>query len=335
VSQVKEPLLRVRDLAVHFPVRRGFWQRRVGTLKAVDGVSFDIAPGETLGLVGESGSGKSTLARALVRLTPTSAGEALLGGRNLFTLSPAELIRARREIQMIFQDPYASLDPRMTVLDIVAEPLLLHERYRSRREAAAEVLRLLETVGLEEDAMRRYPHEFSGGQRQRIGIARAIALEPKLIIADEPVSALDVSIQAQVVNLLASLQKERGLSYLFIAHDLGVVRYLSHSVAVMYLGKIVERAGTEELFEAPGHPYTRALLAAVPAPDPRQKKRRLVLAGEMPSPLSPPLGCPFHPRCPEVMDRCRTDAPLLRERRPGRWVACHLEEPPPRSGGVA
>jgi oligopeptide transport system ATP-binding protein len=325
-----EPLLEVRDLRVHFPVRRGLLQRRVGTVRAVDGVSFEVPRGATLGLVGESGCGKSTTGRAILRLVEPTSGSVKLAGRELTTLEARELRRARREMQMIFQDPYASLNPRMTVFDIIAEPLRTHDLVRTKDEAAAEVARLMETVGLAPEYMRRYPHEFSGGQRQRIGIARALALTPKLIIADEPVSALDVSIQAQIVNLLEALQRDFGLTYVFVAHDLAVVRHLSTEIAVMYLGRIVERAGAEALFERPLHPYTQALLSAIPVPDPavERKRRRLVLVGEVPSPADPPPGCHFHTRCPHAMDRCKQEAPLLEEREPGRWVACYLTEPP-------
>jgi oligopeptide/dipeptide ABC transporter ATP-binding protein len=323
-----EPLLAVRDLKVYFPVRRGLLQRQVGLAKAVDGVSFDIPRGATLGLVGESGSGKSTTARAILRLVPATSGSVTLAGSPIFSLNPRELRAARRKMQMIFQDPYASLSPRRTVLDIVAEPLFTHDSIESRAGAEAEVTRLLATVGLEETYLRRYPHELSGGQRQRVGIARAIALKPDLIVADEPVSALDVSIQAQILNLLVALQRDLGLTYLFIAHDLAVVRHLSNEIAVMYLGRIVERARTDDLFREPLHPYTQALLSAIPIPDPAKERarRRIVLEGEVPSPEDPPAGCPFHTRCPYVMDRCRTETPPLIERAPGHLAACHLLE---------
>ena len=329
-----EPLLAVRDLKVYFPVRRGLLQRQVGVAKAVDGVSFDIPRGATLGLVGESGSGKSTTARAILRLVPATSGSVTLAGSPIFSLNPRELRAARRKMQMIFQDPYASLSPRRTVLDIVAEPLFTHDSIESRAGAEAEVTRLLATVGLEETYLRRYPHELSGGQRQRVGIARAIALKPDLIVADEPVSALDVSIQAQILNLLVALQRDLGLTYLFIAHDLAVVRHLSNEIAVMYLGRIVERARTDDLFREPLHPYTQALLSAIPIPDPAKERarRRIVLEGEVPSPEDPPAGCPFHTRCPYVMDRCRTETPPLIERAPGHLAACHLlEGGPPKA----
>ncbi len=324
------PLLAVRDLRVHFPVRRGLLQRQVGTVRAVDGVSFDVPRGATLGLVGESGCGKSTTGRAILRLVEPTTGSVRLDGEELTTLGPRDLRRARRQMQMIFQDPYASLNPRMTVLDIIAEPLRVHDLVRSRDDAAREVARLMETVGLSPAYMRRYPHEFSGGQRQRVGIARALALKPKLVVADEPVSALDVSIQAQIVNLLEELQRELGLTYVFVAHDLAVVRHLSTEIAVMYLGRIVERAGSAALFERPLHPYTQALLSAIPVPDPdvERRRRRVPLVGEVPSPLDPPTGCHFHTRCPHVVDRCKSEVPALEEREPGRWVSCHLSEPP-------
>ncbi|WP_437682569.1 ABC transporter ATP-binding protein [Sorangium sp. So ce131] len=324
------PLLAVRDLKIHFPVRRGLLQRQVGTVRAVDGVSFEVARGATLGLVGESGCGKSTTGRGILRLVPPTSGSVTIDGREILTLDARALRKARGEMQMIFQDPYASLNPRMTILDLIAEPLWTHERVSSRDEALREVAGLMEMVGLSPSYMRRYPHEFSGGQRQRIGIARAIALRPKLVIADEPVSALDVSIQAQIVNLLASLQRELSLTYVFVAHDLAVVRHLSSEIAVMYLGRIVERARPDVLFRSPQHPYTQALLSAIPIPDPdvERKRQRLPLVGEVPSPLNPPSGCHFHTRCPYVMERCSTEVPPLVQRSPGHWAACHLTELP-------
>jgi oligopeptide transport system ATP-binding protein len=323
-------VLEVRDLSVHFPVRRGLLQRQVGTVKAVDGVSFDVAEGSTLGLVGESGCGKSTTGRAILRLVEPTAGSAKLDGREIFALEPGELRKARRSMQMIFQDPYASLNPRMTVFDTLAEPLRLHGLVTSKQQCVEEVARLMTTCGLAPGFMRRYPHEFSGGQRQRVGIARALALKPRLIIADEPVSALDVSIRAQIVNLLAGLQKEFGLAYVFVAHDLAVVRHLSREIAVMYLGRIVERAPSEALFARPMHPYTQALLSAIPIPDPvlERKRKRLPLSGEVPSPLDPPAGCAFHPRCPHAFDRCRVETPRLEAREAEHHVACWLSEPP-------
>jgi oligopeptide/dipeptide ABC transporter ATP-binding protein len=331
-AQTREalPLLSVRDLKVHFPVRRGLLQRQVGTVKAVDGVTFEVPRGSTLGLVGESGCGKSTTGRAILRLVDATAGSVRLADREVLTLQGGELRKARRQMQMIFQDPYASLNPRMTILDTIAEPLRMHRLVKGSDATIAEVARLMETVGLAPVYMRRYPHEFSGGQRQRIGIARALALNPDLIVADEPVSALDVSIQAQILNLMVELQATLGLTYVFIAHDLAVVRHLSREIAVMYLGRIVERAPSHQLFRAPLHPYTQALLSAIPIPDPvaERKRRRLVLVGDVPSPLDPPPGCHFHTRCPYVMDICKVDSPPLVERTPGHLAACHLEQAP-------
>jgi oligopeptide transport system ATP-binding protein len=321
-------LLVVDDLRVHFPVRRGLLMREVGAVRAVDGVSFEVSRGKTLGLVGESGCGKSTTGRAILRLVRATGGKVVLDGRDVLSLGAKELRAARREMQMIFQDPYASLNPRMTVFDILAEPLVTHDVVKGKARLTDRVAELMEKTGLSPAYMRRYPHEFSGGQRQRIGIARAIALEPKLVVADEPVSALDVSIQAQIINLMMDLQKSLGLSYIFVAHDLAVVRHISDEVAVMYLGEIVERAPTSRLFDRPRHPYTKALLSAIPVPDPKaeRERRRLVLVGDVPSPLSPPPGCRFHTRCPSVMDRCRVQEPELLERAPGHLVACHLED---------
>lgn len=325
-------LLDVKDLKVHFPVRRGWLQRQVGSVKAVDGVSFAVPASTTLGLVGESGCGKSTTGRAILRLVEATAGEIAIDGTAIHTLGTAELRRARRKMQMIFQDPYASLNPRMTVLDIIGEPLWTHGLVKSKSQAIEEVSRLMERTGLPREYLRRYPHEFSGGQRQRVGIARALALGPKLIIADEPVSALDMSIRAQIINLMVELQEEMGIAYLFIAHDLAVVRHISHEIAVMYLGKIVEQAKSETLFAEPTHPYTQALLSAIPVPDPvvERERKRLVLVGDVPSPIDPPSGCAFHTRCPHVMDRCRTETPMLRAtpHDDAHRVACHLEEAP-------
>ena len=331
------PLLRVRDLAVHFPVgRRGLLGRPARWLRAVDGVSFDLERGESLGLVGESGCGKSTTARAIVGLQRATAGSVQLDGVELCGLGRRAWLPHRRRVQMIFQDPYASLDPRQTVASILAEPLAIHGIARGR-DRKLRAMALLEAVGLNPRHIARYPHEFSGGQRQRIGIARALALEPELLICDEPVSALDVSIQAQIINLLEQLRERFGLAYLFIAHDLAVVRHLCERVAVMYLGRVVEVAERERIFGAPRHPYTRALLSAVPVADPERElaRRRIVLTGDVPSPLDPPSGCPFHPRCPErervVGDACEVRVPTLdagaggdaaREHR----SACHLEE---------
>jgi peptide/nickel transport system ATP-binding protein/oligopeptide transport system ATP-binding protein len=316
-------LLEVADLKKHFPVRRGFLGRDGGTVYAVDGVSFTLAPGETLGLVGESGCGKSTVARTVLRLVEPTAGSIRLDGVDVTHLSKSALRPYRRRMQMIFQDPFSSLDPRMTAGDIVKEPITFHGIARGKA-AEERVAELFGQVGLRPAQMRLYPHQFSGGQRQRISIARALALDPALIVADEPVSALDVSIQAQVINLLMDIQRAKGLSYLFIAHDLAVVEHISHRVAVMYLGRIVEMAPKTELYRAPLHPYTEALLGAVPVPDPTRKHRRRVLEGDVPSPMNPPTGCPFHTRCPIAEARCRSEVPLLREVAPGHVAACHL-----------
>ena len=321
---MSEPLLHVRNLVKHFPVRGGLLQRTVDRVHAVDGVSFEIAAGETLGLVGESGCGKSTTGRCILRLIEPTSGEVHFDGKDVMALNARGLREIARGMQIIFQDPFASLNPRMTVGAIVGEALTIHKLARNVREHDDRVVNLLETVGLHAEHRRRYPHEFSGGQRQRIGIARALAVSPRLIVCDEPVSALDVSIQAQVINLLEDLQRQFGLAYLFIAHDLSVVEHISRRVAVMYLGRIVEIASAHDLYTAPKHPYTEALLSAVPIPDPAVKRRRIVLQGDVPNPVNPPAGCHFHPRCPHVMERCRTQAPLLREIAPGRMAACHL-----------
>ena len=317
-------LLEVRNLRKYYPVTKGFiFQRQVGAVKAVDDVSFFIRKGETLGLVGESGCGKTTTGRVILRLQEPTHGEALFEGRDIFKLGKEELRRLRRDMQIIFQDPYSSLNPRMTVGDIIGEPLEIHKLARGK-EKVRRVQELLEVVGLSPYHANRYPHEFSGGQRQRIGIARALAVNPKLIIADEPVSALDVSIQAQVLNLLEELQKEFGLTYLFIAHDLSVVKHISDRIAVMYLGRIVELAAADELFSNPQHPYTEALLSAVPIPNPEMRRERIILPGDVPSPINPPFGCTFHTRCPYAETRCKTETPLLREVSSGHRVACHL-----------
>ena len=319
-----EILLEVRNLRKYYPVTKGFiFQRQVGAVKAVDGLSFFIRRGETLGLVGESGSGKTTTGRVILRLQEPTTGEALFEGRDLFTLRKEELRRMRRNMQIIFQDPYSSLNPRMTVGDIIGEPLEIHNMARGR-EKVRRVQELLEVVGLSPYHANRYPHEFSGGQRQRIGIARALAVNPKLIIADEPVSALDVSIQAQVLNLLEELQKEFGLTYLFIAHDLSVVKHISDRIAVMYLGRIVELAPTDELFSNPQHPYTEALLSAVPIPDPEMRRERIILPGDVPSPINPPPGCPFHTRCLYAQPSCRVDVPAFEDIGGGHYVACPI-----------
>lgn len=315
-----KPLLEVRNVKKYFP---SGWRRP--PVKAVDGVSFDVFPGETLGLVGESGCGKSTLARLIVRLLTPSEGYIRFDGQDVVTARGHRLRQLRRNMQMIFQDPYSSLNPRLTVRDIIAEPLVVHGMARGAL-LDRRVCELLEVVGLRADHSRRYPHEFSGGQRQRIVIARALALEPRLLVCDEPVSALDVSIQAQILNLLQDLQDRLGLTYIFIAHDLAVVQNISDRVGVMYLGQLVELASADELFEKPLHPYTQALISAVPVPDPNAAahRERIVLRGELPSPANPPAGCRFHTRCPLAMERCRVEVPAWREVLPGHWVACHL-----------
>jgi oligopeptide transport system ATP-binding protein len=321
-----ETLLEVRNLVMHFPLTQGIiFQRRVGAVKAVDGISFTVRRGETLGLVGESGCGKSTTGRAILQLYKPTAGEVIFNGTDLTRLSAGEMRKQRKYLQMIFQDPYASLNPRMTVGAIIAEPMQIHN-LAPKAERLARVQELLETVGLNPYFANRYPHEFSGGQRQRIGIARALAANPQFIVADEPVSALDVSIQAQIINLLEELQEKFGLTYLFIAHDLSVVRHISDRVAVMYLGKIVELATRDQLYTEPLHPYTKALLSAVPIPDPKieKKRERIILTGDVPSPINPPPGCHFHTRCPYVMDICRKIEPKFAAAHSGHYVACHL-----------
>jgi len=327
VSAARPPLLRVSGLQKLFPIRKGFFKRTAGYVRAVDGVNFHIDEGETLGLVGESGCGKTTTARCVLRAIEPTAGEIFMRVANgsmveLGRLRPAELRALRREMQMIFQDPYTSLNPRMTLLDLVGEPLLVHGM-RSRREREERVADLLRRVGLRPEYMRRFPHAFSGGERQRIGIARALALHPRLVVADEPVSALDVSVQAQILNLLVDLQADLHLTYLFVAHDLSVVRHISNRVAVMYVGRMVELAETDELYRAPRHPYTAALLSAAPEPDPRVRSRRLMLQGEVANPAAPPGGCYFHPRCPYAIDVCRTQTPAWQEISPAHFVGCH------------
>ncbi|HME90904.1 MAG TPA: dipeptide ABC transporter ATP-binding protein [Myxococcaceae bacterium] len=320
-----DPLLEVRDLATHFPLRSGVFGRASGSVKAVDGVSLDVRRGETLGLVGESGCGKSTLGRSVLRLIEPTSGSIRFSGRELIGLPLRDLRALRRKMQIIFQDPYASLNPRMTVREIVGEGLVIH-RLASGADRERKIAGLLEKMGLTRDSMDRYPHEFSGGQRQRIGIARALAVEPELVVADEPISSLDVSIQAQIVNLLMDLQRELGLTYLFIAHDLKIIEYISTRVAVMYLGKIVELADSADLYRAPKHPYTQALLSAVPVPDPDRKRQRIILQGDVPSPANPPPGCAFHPRCPYAFERCRNETPPLYSLRNGHTASCFLVE---------
>jgi oligopeptide transport system ATP-binding protein len=318
------PLLRINNLKKYFPIRGGLFSREVARVHAVDDVSFTLMKGETLGLVGESGCGKSTTGRCILRLIEPTAGEVWFEDKNVTTLDKRSLRHLRRDMQIIFQDPYASLNPRMTVGSIIGEALVIHKLAKSKREREERVVHLLETVGLSADHLRRYPHEFSGGQRQRIGIARALAVSPKLIVADEPVSALDVSIQAQVINLLEDLQKQFNLTYLFIAHDLSVVEHISTRVAVMYLGKIVEIAPGKELYTNPKHPYTEALLSAVPIPDPAVKRKRILLEGDVPSPIKPPSGCRFHTRCPIRVPSCSETDQVLKEISPGHWVACQV-----------
>ena len=325
----QDKILEVRNLKKHFPIQRGFFRRTIGHVRAVDGVDLHVFQGETLGLVGESGCGKTTTGRLILRAIEPTEGEILFRTEgalvDIASLTPRQLKDMRREMQIIFQDPYSSLNPRMTVLDIISEPLVIHGM-KDQDAIRTRVVELLEMVGLKAQHMNRYPYAFSGGQRQRLGIARALALQPRLIVADEPVSALDVSIQAQVINLLEDLQKEHGLTYLFIAHDLSVVEHISDRVAVMYLGKIVELANADALFREPLHPYSEALLSAVPRTDPDNKSQRILLSGDVPSPANPPPGCKFHPRCRYAQPICAQEEPALREVRPEHFVACHFAE---------
>lgn len=319
---MNSPLLKVENLVKHFPIHGGFWGQETASVKAVQDVSFEVQKGETLGLVGESGCGKSTLGRCLIRLIDPTSGQIFYKGQDITHVKGEELRNLRRKMQIIFQDPFASLNPRMTIGSIIEEPLIVHRLFGSQKDRLDRVHQLIETVGLRKEALDRYPHEFSGGQRQRVGIARALAVEPELIVCDEPVSALDVSIQAQVINLMMDLQQKFGLTYVFIAHDLKVVEHVSNRVAVMYLGKIVEMADAKDLYLDPQHPYTKALLSAIPVPDPRRKDQRIILSGDVPSPISPPSGCPFHPRCPMAIDACQRIVPRLEDKRPSHPAAC-------------
>ena len=322
------PLLEVNALKKHYPIHGGLFGRQTATVYAVDGVSFTVAAGETLSVVGESGCGKSTVGRAVLRLTDPTDGEVFLDGKRIDQLSPRRMRPVRRSIQVVFQDPFSSLNPRMRVRDVLAEPMTNFGLVHGRAETDDRVAALMDQVRLPRDAMRRFPHEFSGGQRQRIGIARALAPGADLIVCDEAVSALDVSVKAQIINLLGDLQDELKLALLFISHDLAIVEHLTHRVAVMYLGKIVELADRAALFACPAHPYTRALLSAVPVPDPAARRERIILKGDVPSPIDPPPGCRFHTRCPYVFDRCRVEEPALRQRAPGQKAACHLDALP-------
>lgn len=322
-KQIKDNLLEVKDLKTYYPIKGGFLKKTIGHVKAVDNISFSIKNGETLGLVGESGCGKSTTGRTILRLLDSTAGQIVFNGQDITQLAGNSLREIRKDIQMVFQDPYASLNPMQMVGSVVSEPIMNFHK-KSLKSLKSEVIELLNKVGLPEDAYYKYAHEFSGGQRQRIGIARALALRPKLIIADEPVSALDVSVQSQVLNLLKELQNEFDLTFLFIAHDLSVVKHMSDRIGVMYLGNIVEIADKENIYDEPLHPYTQALISAIPIPDPRKKSKRIVLEGDVPSPANPPKGCPFHPRCPLAYAKCSASKPSLKEVKLGHSVACHL-----------
>ena len=319
---MSESLLRAENIVKRFPIHGGLFSKEIAAVKAVQNVSFDIKKGETLGLVGESGCGKSTLGRSLIRLIEPTSGKIFFKNKDITNISGTELRELRKKMQIIFQDPYASLNPRMTIGAILEEPLIIHNLFDSPKDRHDRIIELINLVGLRPEHLSRYPHEFSGGQRQRVGIARALAVNPELIICDEPVSALDVSIQAQVINLLMELQQKLGLTYVFIAHDLKVVEHVSHRVAVMYLGQIVEMADSDELYKNPQHPYTKALLSAIPVPDPKPRAERIILTGDVPSPMNPPSGCHFNPRCPNASDFCKTDVPQLKEITRQHYVSC-------------